>query len=90
MPDNKGQLTGEEGKAATEWLNAKIKGAGSCGVCKKGTLSLKGLVGHLLNAQGTGGYPVLVAICDRCGFVQLHGAMKAGIVKDATGEDTEK
>ena len=89
MPDDDGKLTREEFDAAVERLNAEIKGAGGCRVCKKGKLQLNSMVGHLTNLPRTRSYPVLVVICDQCGYVRLHGAMKAGVVRPDKQENAE-
>lgn len=81
MPDERGFLAREEFEAAAEFLNTEITSPASCTVCKTGTLLLNGMVANLTNSPRTQGYPLLVLICDTCGHVRLHGAIKAGIVK---------
>lgn len=90
MPDPKGRMSQEEFGAAANWLNSKVKNAGTCDRCgEKAGITLEPDIGHLFLPSLRVSWPMLVLMCQNCGSTRLHSAVKAGVITPATSAEED-
>lgn len=86
MPDKDGQLTKEEKKTATGWIEDKTPRLG-CPACKQSHFTLGDHLVTPMMYTGSGitiggpAYPQLMVICSNCSYTLYYNAVMMGIAE---------
>jgi len=93
MPDKDGKLSKEEKDKAVHWLEERWPEPRTCPISGHDTWIIGDhLVTPLVWSQGdilVGGsvYPLVMVICEACGYTQMFNAVLLGITKKRDSQD---